>query len=189
LHRFIASQRLASSGEEILMLIKYLGAATLAVCCALAVVRPIAAQTSSGRETKTQPQLDIAAARADRKALVGANMDLTKEEATAFWPIYDAYESKIDKIDDRHAAEIRSFAEHYSTFTEEDADKKLDEVMAIRQARLDVQKEFIPKFRAAISSIKTTRFFQIDNKLNAFRQCALAQALPLARPAEHTESQ
>jgi len=163
--------------------IKYLVAgAALAVFCTLSVVHPAAAQSGSGQDSKTQRQLDIAAARADRKAIVGANMNLTKAQAEAFWPLYDAYEARMDKIDDRHAAELKAYAEHYQTFTDEDAVNKLDEVIAIRQARLDVQKEFVPKFRAAVSSINTTRFFQIDNKLNAMIQCDIAQVLPLARP-------
>ena len=168
--------------------VKYFaGIATLAAFCTFAGVLPAGAQTSAGGGKETQRQLNLAAARADRKALVGEKMHLTKEQAAAFWPLYDAYEAKMDQIEDRHAAEVRAFAEHYESLTDADADKKLDEVMAIRQDRLDVQKEFIPKFRAAVSSINTTRFFQIDNKLNASIQCALAQALPLARPASSGE--
>ena len=66
--------------------------ATLAVFCTLAMAYPGATQSSS--DTKTEGQLDIAAARADRKALVGANMNLSKPQADAFWPLYDAYEAK-----------------------------------------------------------------------------------------------
>jgi hypothetical protein len=163
--------------------------ATLAVFCTLAMANPGATQSSSDGDTKTQGQLDIAAARADRKALVGANMNLSKPQADAFWPLYDAYEAKMDRIEHRHAVEVNAFAEHYAALTAQDADRKLDEVIAIRQERLDVQKEFVPKFRAAVSSINTTRFFQIDNKLNAMIQCALAQALPLARPAATDKGQ
>jgi Spy/CpxP family protein refolding chaperone len=155
--------------------------ATLALCCTFSNASITSAQSHPDHEVKTQKQLDIAAARANRKALVGANMDLTKEQAEKFWPLYDAYEAKMDRIEERHAAEVKAFAEHFQTLTPADADRKLDEVIAIRQARLDVQKEFVPKFRAAISSVQTTRFFQIDNKLNAMIQCDLAQALPLAK--------
>jgi hypothetical protein len=170
--------------------IKYFAAgAALAVLCTLGVVRPAAAQSSSGHHTKTQRQLDIAAARADRKAIVGANMNLTNGQAKAFWPLYDAYEAKMDKLDDRHAAEVKAYAEHYQTLTDEDATNKLDEVIAIKQARLDVQKEFLPKFRAALSSINTTRFYQIDNKLSAMIQCDIAQIVPLARPGSKTASE
>jgi hypothetical protein len=151
-------------------------AATLVIttCFSFSAIYPTA-----GQATKTRQQLDIAAARADRKALVGDNLTLNKARAEAFWPLYDAYEGKMDKLDDRHAAEVRTYAQHYQTFDDNDASKKLDEVIAIRQERLDVQKEFVPKFRAAIGSISTTRFYQIDNKLNAMLQCEIARALPL----------
>ena len=171
-------------------MVKHLaGVAALAAFCIFATVLLAGAQTSSGGGKDTQRQLTLAAARAQRKALVGANMHLTKEQAAAFWPLYDAYQAKMDQIEERHAAEVKEFAEHYESLSDADADKKLDEVMAIRQDRLDVQKEFIPKFRAAVSSINTTRFFQIDNKLNASIQCALAQALPLASPGSSGEEQ
>ena len=140
-------------------------------------------------EQSPQRQLDIAAARADRKAIVGANMNLTEAQAKAFWPLYEAYEARMDKLDDRHAAEVKAYAEHYQTLTEADATSKLDEVIAIKQARLDVQKEFVPKFREAISSINTTRFYQIDNKLSAMIQCDIAQIVPLARPGSKTASE
>ena len=119
--------------------IKYLAAgAALAMFCTLGVVQPAAAQTSSP-PGKTQRQLDIAAARADRKAIVGANMNLSEAQAKAFWPLYDAYEARMDKLDDRHAAEVKAYAEHYQTLTDKDASNKLDEVIAIKQARLDVR--------------------------------------------------
>jgi hypothetical protein len=170
--------------------IKYLAVcAALAAFCTLGGVRPAAAQNSSVQGGKTQRQLDIAAARADRKAIVGANMNLTEAQAKAFWPLYDAYEGKMDKLDDRHAAEVKAYAEHYQTLTDADATNKLDEVIAIKQARLDVQKAFVPRFRAAISSIGTTRFFQIDNKLSAMIQCDIAQIVPLARPGSKTASE
>ena len=116
-------------------------------------------------------------------------MNLTEAQAKAFWPLYDAYEAKMDKLDDRHAAEVKEYAAHYQTLTDQDATNKLDEVIAIKQARLNVQKEFVPRFRTAISSIGTTRFFQIDNKLSAMIQCDIAQIVPLARPGSKTASE
>src|SRR5271163_4981449 len=143
----------------------------------------ICALTLTASAQSSQKQLDIAAARAERKATVGANMNLSTDEAAKFWPVYDAYEAKMDKIEDRHVREVRDYAARYDTLTDADAAKKLDQVMAIAQARLDVQKEFIPKFRDAISQIKVTRFFQIDNKIQALIQCDIAQLVPLAHSA------
>jgi len=146
------------------------------VACALGLRSPAFAQNAP----TSQKQLDIAAARAQRKATVGANMNLTPDEAAKFWPVYDEYEGKMDRIEDRHVRELKDFAAKYDSLTDADAAKKLDEVMAIAQARLDVQKSFIPKFRDAIPQVKVTRFFQIDNKIQALIQCDIAQLVPLA---------
>ena len=116
----------------------------------LGLSRPAFAQSS-------QKQLDIAAARAQRKATVGANMNLTPDEASQFWPVYDAYEKSMDSIEDRHVKELKDFAANYNNFTDAAAKKKLDEVMAIQQARLNVQKDYIPKFRAVIPQVKVDR--------------------------------
>lgn len=170
--------------------IKYCSASVaLAVLCIFGVVRPATAQRSIEKTSKnSQREIDLAAIRADRKAVISGNMHLTRAQAAAFWRLYDAYEAKMDKIDDRHYAEVKSYAEHYQTLTDADAASKLDEVIAIRQARLDVQKEYVPKFRAAISSIDTTRFFQLDNKLEAATQCQIAQLVPLAERGTRGQS-
>jgi hypothetical protein len=141
----------------------------------------------SAAGASSQKQLDIAAARAERKAVVGQNMSLTDDETKTFWPLYDEYEGKMDRVEDRHVREIKEFALHFQNLTNADARKKLDEVMAISQARLNVQSAYIPKFRAILSDIKVTRFFQIDNKLRALVQCQIAQMVPLAQPSAASE--
>jgi Spy/CpxP family protein refolding chaperone len=151
--------------------------AALSFACLLAIAASARAQKPAPNTTKG---IDLAAAHAERKAAVNDSMHLTPAEAKAFWPLYDEYEAKMDKIEERHIKEVHEYAKHYATLTDADAKAKLDEVIAIQQATLDTEKEYIPKFRAVISEIKTTRFFQIDSKLRALVQCDLAQSIPLA---------
>jgi hypothetical protein len=164
-------------------------AAMVAICCMLAAFSPAAAQSQAGGSPSTngnapsQHQLDLQAARAERKAIVGNNMHLTPEQAKVFWPLYDKYEARMDKIEDAHAQEIREYAANYDHLTDKAATKKLNQVMDIRERSLKTQKNFIPKFRAVLPSVAVTRFFQIDNKLRALVQCQIAQMVPLAHPA------
>ena len=58
----------------------------------------------------SQKQLDFAALKANRKALVGQAMALSEQEAQGFWPLYEQYESKMDALEMRHADEVRAFA-------------------------------------------------------------------------------
>jgi len=139
------------------------------------------AQDNPSRASNSQERLDIAAARAQRKAVVGQNMYLTDAQAKVFWPLYNAYEKQMDKIEDRHIREIKNYVNSYKTLTNANADQKLDEVLAIQQARLQTQQEYVRKFRAALPGVLVTRFFQIDNKMRAMVQCNIAQMIPLAQ--------
>ncbi len=157
-------------------LARYLGAwVVMAV-----VVAMLGAVAVAQENPPSQKQLDIAAISAQRKAVVGANMKLTPEEAKAFWPLYNQYESAMDKVDKRHAQEIKDYAKNYQNLTDAQANQKLDAVLQVNQDRVDVQKEYVPKFRAALPGITVTRFFQVDNKLHALVQCQIAQLVPLA---------
>jgi hypothetical protein len=155
---------------------RYFGAwvAMAVVLCVLGAV------AVAQEDAPSQKQLDIAALRAQRKAVVGANMKLTDKEAKAFWPLYNQYEDAMDKIDKRHAKEIKDYAKNYQNLTDAQANQKLDAVLQVNQDRLDVQKNYVPKFRAALPGITVTRFFQVDNKLHALVQCQIAQLVPLA---------
>ncbi len=154
---------------------RFLGAGAVA-----AVLLCVAGLVTAQESAPTQKQLDIAALRAQRKAVVGQNMKLTPKQAKAFWPLYEQYEDAMDKVDKRHAREIKEYAKNYQNLTDEQANSKLDEVMQVAQDRIDTQKRFIPKFRAVLPGITVTRFFQVDNKLHALVQCQIAQLVPLA---------
>jgi hypothetical protein len=138
-------------------------------------------QNAVPQSSTSQQQLDIAAARAQRKAIVGQNMYLSDAQAKSFWPLYDAYEARMDRIEDRHIREIKSYVASYKNLTNSSANQKLDEVLAIQQARLETQREYVPKFRAVLPGVVVTRFFQIDNKMHAMVQCNIAQMIPLAQ--------
>lgn len=146
----------------------------------VAMVTLLGGVVAAQENAPTQKQLDIAALRAQRKAIIGANMKLTPKEAKVFWPLYEQYEDAMDKVDKRHAREIKEYAKNYQNLTDAQANQKLDEVLEVAQDRVNVQKEFVPKFRAVLPGITVTRFFQVDNKLHALVQCQIAQLVPLA---------
>jgi hypothetical protein len=157
--------------------------ATLLFALAVSAVAVSVARAQNGVSSapSSQQQLDIAAARAQRKAIVGENMYLTEAQGRVFWPLYDGYERRMDKIEDRHIREIKNYVASYKNLSDASANQKLDEVLAIQEARLQTQQEYVPKFRAVLPGVVVTRFFQIDNKMHAMIQCNIAQMVPLAQ--------
>lgn len=121
--------------------------------------------------------------RADKKLVVAANMELTESEAKAFWPIYDAYQKDLQKLNQRIAALLDSYADdaRKKSLTDDKAKKLIDEAVAIDQAEANLKSGYAPKLGKALPAIKVARYLQIENKIRAVIKYDLAQGVPLVR--------
>ena len=121
--------------------------------------------------------------RADKKLLVAANMNLTEQEAAAFWPVYEAYQADLDKINVRLGQLIKGYAEAYrtDTVTNDKAKALLDEMLQVEEAEVALKRAYVPKLSAVLSPVKVARYLQIENKIRAAVRYELAGDIPLAR--------
>ena len=123
--------------------------------------------------------------REGRLELVRTEIRLTDEEAAAFWPLYKTYRAETDAIQDRYAAMITEYIRRYDNaeLTDEYADELIDTFMSIKFELLEVQKKYLPDFRAVLPSLKVARLFQLENKLNAEIDAQMALVVPLVDPS------
>jgi hypothetical protein len=116
-----------------------------------------------------------------RDEMVREELHLTESEAAAFWPIYEQYRDDIETVRDRQATMITTYMEAYwqAELTDELAKHVLDEHFAINSALLKTEKRYLRRFRKVLPASKVTRFYQLDNKLDAEIDVALAGLIPL----------
>ena len=117
--------------------------------------------------------------KADKKLVVAANMNLTDAEAKAFWPLYQEYQTKLAKINERIGKLITEYAQNCQTMTNEIAKKLMKESMAVEKERLTLKESLMPKFQKVLPAIKVARYYQIENKIQAVVQYGLADSIPL----------
>jgi polyhydroxyalkanoate synthesis regulator phasin len=122
--------------------------------------------------------------RADRQAVVMANLVLTDAEGQAFWPLYREYQGEMAKVGDRLQKLIQDYAVTYETATAEQAKAMVDEMLSIQRAELKVKETYLPKFRKVLPEIKVAQLFQIENKIDAIIKIELAASIPLIGPAK-----
>ena len=117
----------------------------------------------------------------DKKLVVAANMQLTDAEAKGFWPVYDAYQKDLEKINGRLTKLILNYANVYNQGPVPDATAKklLDEALAIEEAELKLKRNYIPKLKNALPDWKVARYVQIENKIRAIIRYQLAAGVPL----------
>ncbi|MBW1843062.1 MAG: hypothetical protein JRJ05_01880 [Deltaproteobacteria bacterium] len=118
-------------------------------------------------------------AETERKATVAENMSFTPEEAEKFWPVYNEYREEARKIGDVRVKVIRELANEFETLDDARAEEMLREVLDFQADRVKLRKSYVRKFNKVIPPKKTVRFFQIDSKLDAIIDFALAKEIPL----------
>ena len=115
----------------------------------------------------------------ERKILIMNEMTLTAEEAEKFWPLHDEYRAEVKKIGNLRVKVITDYAASYETMTDEVATQLLDESIKFEEQLIKLKKKHVKKFRAILPGIKVTRYFQLENKLDAIIDFDLAAQIPL----------
>jgi hypothetical protein len=119
--------------------------------------------------------------RAKKKQLVAANLNLTPDEATKFWPVYDQYTADLVKINDKKYALIKTYANDWGTITDAQATDLINGALAVDVQVSQLRIRYVPIFNKVISGKKTATFFQIDRRLQDMIDLQLMGALPLVQ--------
>lgn len=115
----------------------------------------------------------------ERKTLVAQTMQLSDKEREKFWPLYEKYRADIAKANEKTLKIITDYAAQYPNLTNKQARALLDEWLKIQQKVLDVRKDYLSSFRRILPDTKVTRFYQVENKLDAIMNFDLARKIPL----------
>ena len=148
----------------------------LAVLLIVSLALPLAAQ-----QEKPADNMNVVreALRANKKALVADNMQLTESEAKAFWPVYEEYQTEIKVIGDRMVKLIENYGATHKVMTDDTAGKLLKNLMSIQRDRVTLQEKYLPKFEKVLPMTKVARYYQIENKFRAVVDYDVTSEIPL----------
>jgi len=154
------------------------------IVVALAVVLSAAATARAQDAPADNMQIVLEKVRADKKLLVAQNMQLTEAEAKAFWPVYEQYQDELFVLRMRTVKLIQDYVDAYGKMSGDTANKLLDEYMTIERLGPKLRQAYLPKFRKVLPAVKTARYYQIENKIQAAIMYELARNIPLMKATE-----
>ena len=114
-------------------------------------------------------------------------LDLTPEEAKAFWPVYEEYQNRLEAQKDARRVLLNNVAK----FPEEMNDDELNELIDHRteQAKqaLDARLDFIQSIREFLPPIKVVRYYKAEdefrsNVLERIKKESIGKERPNRRP-------
>ena len=119
-----------------------------------------------------------------RIEIIKDELRLTEEEAAAFWPVYDEYQSDLMEVRNRYADLLTTYSDLYraGTVSEAFAEKMVDDYLDIQEDLLKIKRKYLDDFRKALPARKVTRFYQLENKIDADIAARVALVVPLIDP-------
>jgi Spy/CpxP family protein refolding chaperone len=151
------------------------------------------AQTNSSEQSTTtgaqdNPKItdqDIELLRKDlrsrKKQIVAANLKLTDDQSTKFWPVYDQYIAEQTKIHDQKYAVIKEFATSWGTISDVQAEDLTKRALAVDDQVAELRMKYMPNFLKVLPGKQVATFFQIDRRLQMMVDLQLMSQLPLVQ--------
>ncbi|HEX6572721.1 MAG TPA: hypothetical protein VF055_11915 [Steroidobacteraceae bacterium] len=159
------------------MRISSLAVALVAFACPLlASAQDESVQVQSIRADE---QIILSQIMTDKRAVYAQSLQLTDEESRAFWLVYDEYEAKVKRIDDRFIRLVDDYAAKYSTMTDADARQMLAAKMKIDRDRMALQQAYTRKIAKAVPAIKALRYAQVESRIDNELQRKVMQVVPI----------
>lgn len=92
-----------------------------------------------------------------KKDFITKELELTPQEADAFFPIYNEYSS-------RRKEARRSLRQEMKSLNNEASGGSIDKLMDKEQNMIDLQKEYLDKFRKVIPEKKVIKLIEVEKK-------------------------
>ena len=103
-------------------------------------------------------------------AFITKKLNLTTDEAKAFWPVYDEFEAKKKEINQWSEVKYKKIIT--DSLTENQASEMIDQQIIHAQKILDLRKEYLIKFRQVLSAKKIAKLYDAEKK---FRRILLKE--------------
>jgi len=150
-------------------------------------------QESPGQETQTQAtdtqktnvkqyvELLGSDVQQEKAQIMGAVLQLNKEEAEKFWPIYEEYEAELTKMNKQRTENIQAYARSYNQLTDEKANELVKAEVDSMKQRTELLNKYHERVKASLGAVNAARFFEIDGQLNSIIDLQIDSSLPLGQ--------
>ena len=120
----------------------------------------------------------------EKKALIAEVMQLSDEESSVFWPVYNEFEENMYKLNTDYFKLVQEFADNFENMSAEKATDILKKANKYSLDREKLKNKYIKKIMKVLSPQKTLRFMQASSKIEVMIDAQLAAEIPLLESIE-----
>jgi hypothetical protein len=121
--------------------------------------------------------------RTKKEAIIKEEMQLTAQQASAFWPIYRDYDAQQNKLIDQKLSVFQEYAQNFMSMTDQKADELAQKVIALDDQRLALRKKYYQLMKAALPTVLVVRFFHVESQIQSLMDLQIDSSLPIVEQA------
>ena len=150
----------------------------------LSAVASLSAFAQEGESVGDKIRQTQALVQSEFRQILREEMLFTDEESAAFWPLYERYSAEKRVINEKYLASLIEYIDRYyaGDLTDEHASRLMNVYFDVQLEILDKRRGYVARFGKFLTPIKVMRFYQLENKVQAEVNAAMALAIPLADP-------
>lgn len=145
----------------------------------LALIAALVAATAVPQDVAQSLELSREAVDKQKRVIVAGSLPLSDEEADAFWPLFDAFQEELKRIDRRSDRLIGEYSAEYSTLAGPRARAMIDEALRIEEDRVKLKRRWLKRMESVLPPRLLARYFQLESKFQAVVAADLARQIPL----------
>ena len=122
----------------------------------------VATSLAFGQNSKGDRKAHKEKIKAMKVSYITEKLNLTSEEAEKFWPIYNEYDAKSDAFR-KGMRKTHKQEANIDEMTDADVEKMIHSINDIRQKELNLQKEYLVKFKSVLPIKKVAKLYKAEH--------------------------
>lgn len=114
----------------------------------------------------------------EKKAVVSAFIQLEGEQATAFWALYDEYETSRKENGQKKIELLTKYTEQYLDLNDEVTDALVAESIKINNAQSKLIQKYYKSIKKSAGSKAAAQFIQLENYFQSTIHLTLMEQIP-----------
>ncbi|HCC71732.1 MAG TPA: hypothetical protein DEQ09_11350 [Bacteroidales bacterium] len=125
--------------------------------CLLIIIFVFSLATATAQENRREV---IAA---QKVAYFTRQLSLSPQEARLFWPVYDEFTAKRDKIVEQRNTITRNVGKNFRNMSEKELEEAGDELIRLNLQEAELKAEYHNKFKEVLTPSKVVRLYHAEN--------------------------
>ncbi len=133
----------------------------LTLMMVMGIIISAQAQKSNKGEKKEQKREEI---KALKIGFITEKLKLTTDEATKFWPVYNEFHAKMEKLHEERKVNHKKLKKGVDSLSNAEVEKLIDQELVFEEKELALKKEYHSKFKSVLPVKKVALLYQAEHE-------------------------